>query len=226
MLGLELDGVDDQLGGGLGRVDELVLCVELFEDVVLECAAEGVPGDVALLGHGEVHGPDDGGGCVDGLGDGDLVDGDVGVEAVHVLDGVDGDAALSDLAEGEDIVGVSSHEGWEVEGGGEAGVGGGFGFGLVEDVFEAFVGVVCGAEAGELAHGPESCAVSLGEEAAGVWEVAGVGDVAVVVLEGLWEVVGAVEGVEDEPGDGDGVRIDLSSGGIDAGAGNLGVIQL
>lgn len=157
--------------------------MELFEDVVLECAAEGVPGDVALFGHREVHGPDDTCGCVDGLGDGDGVDGDVGVEAVHVLDGVDGDAAFSDLAEREGVVGVSAHEGGEVEGGGETGVGGGLGFGLVEDVLEACVGVVGGAEAGELAHGPEAGAVALREEAAGVRELAGVGDVAVVVLE-------------------------------------------
>ncbi|MEZ6162893.1 MAG: hypothetical protein R3B67_00460 [Phycisphaerales bacterium] len=184
MLGLELDGVDDELGGGLGRVDELVLGVELFEDVVLERAPRvsqemlqiclAMARYMAQMTHAGA------------LMVWETVTesmGDVGVEAVHVLDGVDGDAALSDFAEGEDIVGVAAHEGGEVEGGGEAGVGGGFGFGLVEDVLEACVGVVGGAEAGELAHGPEAGAVALWEEASGVGELAGVGDVAVVVLE-------------------------------------------
>ena len=160
-------------------------------------------------GHGEVHGPDDGGGAVDGLGDGDLVDGDVGVEAVHVLDGVDGDAAAADLAEREGVVGVTAHEGGEVKGGGEAGVGFGLG-GLagVEDVLEAFVGVVGGAEAGELAHGPEAGAVALGEEAAGVGELARGGDVAGDVFEGFGGLVGGVGGVEDDAGNGDGVGVD------------------
>lgn len=72
--------------------------MELFEDVVLECASEGVPGDVELFGHREVHCPDDACGAVDCLGDGDGVDGDVFVESVHVFNGVDRDAALADLA--------------------------------------------------------------------------------------------------------------------------------
>jgi len=44
------------------------------------------------------------------------------------------------------------------QGGGEAGVGGDlvFGAGLFKKVLEAVVGVVGGAEAGELAHGPEA----------------------------------------------------------------------
>jgi hypothetical protein len=97
-LTLELDGVDDELDRRLGRIDELVLGVELLEDVVLERAAEFVPVEAALPAHRQVHRPDDRGRAVDGLADGDLVERDVGVEPVHVLDGVDGDAALADLA--------------------------------------------------------------------------------------------------------------------------------
>lgn len=143
VLCLELDGVDDEFDGCFWWVDELVLCVELFEDVVLECTTECVPADVSLLCHREVHCPDDAGGAVDGLGDGDLVDGDVRVEAVHVFDGVDCDAALSDFTDGEHVVGVASHECWEVEGGGETGVCFGGSFGGFEEVLESFVGVVC-----------------------------------------------------------------------------------
>jgi len=64
---LELDGVYDEFDGCFWWVDELVLCVELFEDVVLEGASEGVPSDVELFGHSEVHCPDDAGGAVDCL---------------------------------------------------------------------------------------------------------------------------------------------------------------
>ena len=198
VLGLELDGVDDEFDGCFWWIDEFVLCVELFEDVVLECASEGVPGDVALFGHGEVHGPDDTCGAVDCLGDGDGVDGDVFVETVHVFDGVDGDAAFSDFANREHVIGVSAHECWEVKGGGEAGVCFGGCFGGLEEVFESCVGVVGRAEAGELAHGPESGEVAVGEEASGVGEGARVVDVAVEVLEGSGEVVGCVGGIEDD----------------------------
>ena len=206
---MELDGVYDEFDGGFWRVDELVLCVELFEDIVLECAAEGVPSDVALFGHGEVHGPDDAGGAVDGLGDGDGVDGDVFVESVHVFDGVDCDAALADFADGEHVVGVASHECWEVEGGGEACVCLGGCFSGFEEVLKSFVGVVCGAEPGELAHGPESGEVAVGEEASCEGELAGIVDVAVEVLEGDGEILWGVAWVEDDSRDGDGVWIDV-----------------
>lgn len=209
VLCLELDGVDDELDGGLWGVDELVLCVELFEDVVLECAAECVPGDVELFGHREVHGPDDAGGAVDRLRNSHLVDGDVFVEAVHVFDGVDCDAALADLADGEHVIRVAAHECGEVEGGGEAGIGFGGCFCGFEEVLESCVGVVRGAEAGELAHGPESGEVAVGEEASCVGELAGVVDVAIEVLEGGGEVLGCVGGIEDDARDGDGVGVDV-----------------
>ena len=181
VLRLVLDGVDDQLDRGLGRVDVLVLGVELLEDVVLQRAAEGGDVDAPLLGHGDVHRPDDAGGAVDGLGDGDLIDRDVGVEPVHVLDGVDGHAAAPDLAGGQRVVGVAPHQRRQVEGRGKPGVRGGLGLGLLQQVLEALVGVVGGAEARELAHGPEPGAIALREQASRVGELAGSGQIALDV---------------------------------------------
>ena len=72
-------------------------------------------------------------------------------------------------------IGVVAHERRHVEGGREAV------HAVLEEVLEALVGVVGGAEAGELAHGPEAAAVALGEEAAGVGEGAGRGEFSVQV---------------------------------------------
>ena len=101
---------------GRGREDPGLLGDVLLEDVVLDGAAELVPGHALLLGHGEVHGREDGGGAVDGHGGGDLVEGDAVEEDLHVLQGVDGDAAPADLARGQGVVGVVAHEGGQVEG--------------------------------------------------------------------------------------------------------------
>ncbi len=43
----ELDRVNDEVDGRLGRIDELVLAVELLEDVVLGRAAKAGPVDPA-----------------------------------------------------------------------------------------------------------------------------------------------------------------------------------
>ena len=82
---------------------------------------------------------------------------------------------------------------------------------LLEQVLEAPVAVRRRAETGELPHGPELGAVALGEEAPGVWEGARGGQLLVDVGQGGRDLpgsAGAIGGVEDEPGDGDGMRVD------------------
>src|SRR5690606_7208732 len=90
--------------------------------------------------------------------------------------------------------------------------------GRLEQVLEPLVGVVGGAEAGELAHGPEAAAVPLRVEAAGVRVLAGFGDIAVDGLERLCGLGRAVGRLEDEPGDGDSVGVDV----VEPGAGDAG----
>ncbi len=147
-----LDGVHHQLHRRLGRVDELVLGVELLEDVVLQRAAELRDVDVALPGHRDVHRPDHRGRAVDGLADRDLVDGDVGVQPVHVLDGVDGHTAAPDLAEAQGIVAVAAHQRGQIERGRQTGV---HALGVLQQVLEPLVRVVGRTEAGELPHRPQ-----------------------------------------------------------------------
>ncbi len=129
----------------------------------------------AAPGRGDVEREQDAGGRVDGHRGGDGVERDALEEALHVFDGVDGDADLADFAEGHGVVGVVADLGGEIEGDGEAG-------GAVgEEEFVAAVGLLGVAHAGVLAHGPEAAAVHGGLDAAGVGVLAGVAEVAVRV---------------------------------------------
>ena len=60
-----------------------------------------------------------------------------------------GDALAPDLASERGVVGVVAHQRGHVERGREAGLA------VLEQVVEALVGLLAGAEAGELAHRPQ-----------------------------------------------------------------------
>ena len=113
-----------------------------------------------------------------------------GEEALHVFDGVDGDADFADFADGHGRVGVVADLRGQVEGDGKAGGS------LVEEEFVTAVALFCIAHAGVLAHGPEASAVHGGLDAAGEGKFAGKGEVAARGKGG--EVVGGVEGFRVE----------------------------
>src|SRR5262249_61954486 len=96
-------------------------------------------------------------------------------ELRHVAEGVQADAEAAALGEGSGVVTVEAHEGRQVEGSAEAVLA------LGEQEAEALVGLPGGAEAGELAHGPEPAAVHGGVDAAGERVLAGVAEVGVRV---------------------------------------------
>src|SRR5208283_3642761 len=162
VLHAELEGVDHQAHGGFGRVDVFLLRDVFLEDVVLQRAGDFLPVGALLFGDGEVHGPNDGGGGVDGHAGGDIGERDLIEEDFHIGEGGDGDAAFADFAFGEGGIGIVAHERGEIESGGEDGLAVG------EEIAEALVGVLGGAETGELAHGPKAGAVHGGVNAAGV----------------------------------------------------------
>ena len=88
---------------------------------------------------------------------------------------VDGDAHLTDLAHSEGMVGVEADLGGQIEGDGET-------RGAVcQQIFVALIGFFGVAHAGILAHGPEAAAVHGGLHAAGVREIAGIAEIAIVV---------------------------------------------
>ena len=93
----------------------------LLEDVVLDGAGELVDVGAVRVGDGDVEREQDAGGRVDGHRGGDVVEGDAVEEALHVFDGVDGDADLADFAEGHGVVGVVADLRGQIEGDGEAG---------------------------------------------------------------------------------------------------------
>ena len=98
--GAELDQVDHQPHGGLGREDELVLGVVLLEDVVLSRAPQPARVQALVLGVGEEEGHDDYCRGVDRQGHRDLIEVDAVVELADVLDRVDCDPEPADLAVG------------------------------------------------------------------------------------------------------------------------------
>ena len=116
-------------------------------------------GDALLLGHADVEREQDRGGPADRHRDRDLAERDAAEQRLHVVERVDRDALAPDLAERAGVVGVVPHQRRHVERRREAGLA------VVEQVAEALVGLLGGAEAGELAHRPQPPAVHRGVHA-------------------------------------------------------------
>ncbi len=152
------------------------------------------PVGTLFFGDGEIHGPDDGGGRIDGHRGGDIGERNLVEEDFHVGERADGDAAFANFTFGQCVIGVVAHQGGEIEGSGKAGLA------LSEEITEALVGVLGGAEAGELAHGPHSAAMHGGVNAAGVGRLTGEAEVAGGVP--VFEVGRGVEAANGVAGDG------------------------
>ena len=90
----------------------------------------------------------------------DLAQIDPAEQRPHVIDGVDRHALAADLADRQRRVGVVAHQRRHVERGRKPRLA------VVEQVAEALVGLLGGAEAGELAHRPQPAAVHRGVDAA------------------------------------------------------------
>ena len=163
----ELKSVDHQAHGRLGRIDVFLLRDVFLQDVILQRAGNFLPVRALLFCNREIHRPDHSGGRVDGHGSGDVAQGNLVEEHFHVGQGADGHATFADFAFGERMVRVVAHQGRQIESGGEPGLT------LGEQIAEAGVGVLRGAEARELAHGPQARAVHRGMNAARIRRNAG-----------------------------------------------------
>ena len=171
----ELDHVDDEPHGRLGREDPLLLRDVLLEDVRLRGAAQLVARDALLLADADVVGEHDRRRRVDRHRGGDGVERDAVEERLHVGERVDRHALAPDLAQRAGVVGVVAHERRHVEGGREPRLP------VVEQVVEALVRLLRGAEARELAHRPQPAAVHRRVHPAREWVRAGIAEVALVV---------------------------------------------
>ena len=118
--------------------------------------------EAARLGQGDVHGQHDPGARVDGHAHRDLFQIDPVEERGHVVDGIDGHALAADFAERARVVGVVAHQRGHVEVDREPGLA------VLDQIAKALVGVLAGAEAGDLPHGPEAAAIHRRIRAAGI----------------------------------------------------------
>ena len=156
VLAAELDGVGHQPHRGLRREDVFFLGDVLLEDVVLDRAAEFVHRHTLLLGGGDVHGPGNRRRGINGHRGGYLVQGDAVEENLHIAQRGDGDATLAELPLRLWRIGVVAVERGQVEGHRETGLP------LLQEILEASVGLLGGAESGEHAHRPQPAAVHRG----------------------------------------------------------------
>ena len=163
----ELECVDDEPHGRLGRIDPLFLRLVLFQDIVLDRAAEFRPGHAAVFGHDEIHRPDRGGRAVDGHRRAHAAHVDSAEQDLHVVGRGDRHAARPELTFGLALVGVVAVQSRHVEGDAETRLA------VRDQVLEPPVRVLGAPVAGEHAHRPQPAAVHRRMNAAGEGELAG-----------------------------------------------------
>ncbi len=164
-LGAERDDVGRQAQRRCRGIDVGAARGVLLEDVVLDGAAEALPGDALLLGEHEVEGEQDRRGGVDRHRRRDAVERDLREQAPHVGDRVDRHADPSDLASRHRVIAVVADLGRQVEGDRESARS------LSEQVAVALIRFVGVREAGVLAHRPQAALVHLAIDAAREREV-------------------------------------------------------
>ena len=89
---------------------------EIFlQDVVLHCAGELIARDALLVGKGDIEREQPGGRCIDGHRGVHLAERDALEQRPHIAEMRDRHADLADLAAGEDVVGIVTGLGWQIE---------------------------------------------------------------------------------------------------------------
>ena len=158
--------VGDQAHRGPGRKDVGAARRVLLEDVVLDGARDLFRRASLLLRHELIEQQQHRRGGIDRHRRRDPVQGYAVKQDLHVLERVDRDTDLADLAVGHGVVRVIADLGGQVEGDREPGLA------LVEQVAVALVGFRRCAEACVLAHGPQAAAIHVFVDAPRVWECA------------------------------------------------------
>ena len=152
--------VGDDAHGLLRRINISPARDVLLQHVVLHGA--GKLADVAALPprHGDVQRQQNRCRRIDGHRCGNLGQFDAIEQALHVFDGIDGDADLADFAHGQRMIGVEADLRGQIKGNRESGRS------IRQQIFVALVRFLGVAHAGVLAHGPEAAAVHGGLHAA------------------------------------------------------------
>jgi hypothetical protein len=235
VLGAVGDAVAHDAHAGRDREHVFLLRHVFLQDVGLDGARQLVQVVAALPGQRHVHGQQDPGRWVDGQRNADLLEVDAFEQRFHVGQRVDGHAFAADLALAHRVIAVVAHQGGHVEVGRQARLA------LADQVLEALVGVLTGAEAGDLAHRPVAAAVHGGIGPARERVLAGQPDLFERCVRQVGRRVGALdrkaaEGVElrllllllgQEGGHFGGLPgLDLVHDGLQLGGGGLGVHRL
>ena len=135
------------------RIDVLLLRHVLFEDVGLNGARQLVQIVAALLREHDVHRQQNPRGRIDRHRHRDVLQIDAVEQRLHVGERIDRHALTAHLAFAHRMVGVVTHQRRHVEVRRQAGLS------LRDEILEAPVGVLAGAEAGDLPHGPQTAAI-------------------------------------------------------------------
>ena len=114
------EDVADDPHGGFRRIDVGVADHELFQNVVLNGAAELLRSHALLFGGHDVERHDGQHGAVHGHRNGHLVERNLVEEDLHVLHGIDGHAGLADVADHALVVRIVAAMGGQIEGHREA----------------------------------------------------------------------------------------------------------
>ncbi len=172
--------------------------------------------DAALFRRGDVHGPDGRSRAVDGHRGGDFIERDALEEDLHVGQRRDRHTALAELAERHWVVVVVAVERRHVKGDRESRLP------LLQQVAEAHVGLLGGAEAREHTHRPGLGAIHRRLHAARVGILAGEAEIAVVVeLRSIRGRIQALDGHARLRGE-----VGVSLGHTPGRAGNVGRLPL
>ncbi len=153
LLRAPLDHVPEQAHRRVDREAPLLLSDVLLEDVGLDRAGQPIRGYPLALSRDDVVGEHDRRRRVDRHRDADVAEVDPAEQRLHVVERVDGDALAADLTERARMVGVMAHQARHVERRAEPGLT------VIEQVAKTLVGLLRGAEAGELAHRPQPPAI-------------------------------------------------------------------
>ncbi len=207
VVGAPVEHVDDAAQRGLRWEDPRVLCLVLLQDVVLDRPSENLGRDPLLLRRGHVEAEQDDRRPVDRHRDRHLVQRDAVEEPLHVGQRRDGHPTHAHLTERSGMVGVVAHQRREVERDREAGLA------LRQQILVALVGLGCGGEPGELAHGPEPRPIHGGVRTARERVLARQAE-RVLIAVGLRPVEGRVEGLHLLAGDRREERVALGDGSV------------
>jgi hypothetical protein len=112
----QTQGVDHQTQRWFRRKDVLLLRDVFFQNVVLESAGKRLEAGSLLVGHREIHRPQDRGRRINGHRGGYAGERDVVEKYFHVGKRTDGDAAFPHFTVGERMVGVVAHQRGQIEG--------------------------------------------------------------------------------------------------------------